>query len=274
MSSCNLFNMGIQTLKHNDIHALTGLTPEGWQNIVPIFDFYTKSNFCFPIKAVYDNKIVGIGTTIIHNDTAWLAHIIVHPDKRNQGIGQLITQTLIDSVKTKSCDTIHLIATDLGAPLYQKLGFVTETEYLFFKDIKPDQSWTTSKNIIPFAENFRKQVQSLDHQVSLENRMLHVEQHLKNGFIYLQDNKVEGYYLPTFGEGLIVANTATSGLELIKLRLKSKENASFPVDNLSAAAFFHQHNFKEFKTAKRMRLGQKKNWQPTKIYNRIGGHLG
>jgi GNAT superfamily N-acetyltransferase len=107
MSSCNLFNMGIQTLKHNDIHALTGLTPEGWQNIVPIFDFYTKSNFCFPIKAVYDNKIVGIGTTIIHNDTAWLAHIIVHPDKRNQGIGQLITQTLIDRVKTKSCDTSH-----------------------------------------------------------------------------------------------------------------------------------------------------------------------
>ena len=266
--------MDIQTLEYKDINVLTDLTPDGWQNIVSIFDFYTKSNFCFPIKVVHDNKILGIGTTIIRNDIAWLAHIIVHPDRRNQGIGKLITQTLIDSVKTKSCDTIYLIATDLGAPVYEKLGFVTETVYLFFKDIKPHQSWTTSKNIIPFSDNFRKQVESLDHQITLENRMLQVEQHLKNGFVYLQDNKVEGYYLPTFGEGLIVANTTLAGIELIKLRLTSKENAAFPIDNLSAAEFFHQHNFKEFKTAKRMRLGQKRNWQPTKIYNRIGGNFG
>jgi GNAT superfamily N-acetyltransferase len=266
--------MDIQPLEHNDINVLTDLTPDGWQNIVPIFDFYTKSNFCFPIKVVQSNKIIGIGTTIIHNDIAWLAHIIVHPDRRNQGIGQLITQTLVDSVKAKSCDTIHLIATDLGAPVYEKLGFVTETEYIFFKDIRPHQSWAISKNIIPFADNFRKQVESLDHYVSLENRMLQVEQHLKNGFVYLQNNNVEGYYLPTFGEGLIVADTASAGVELIKLRLTSKENAAFPIDNSNAAGFFHQHNFKEFKTAKRMRLGQKKNWQPTKIYNRIGGNFG
>ena len=266
--------MNIQTLEHNDINVLTELTPDGWQNIVPIFDFYTKSSFCFPIKVVHDNKIVGVGTTIIHNDVAWLAHIIVHPDRRNQGIGQLITQTLIDSIKTKSCDTIHLIATDLGAPVYEKLGFVTETEYLFFKDIKPHQSWRISKNIVPFADNFRKQIESLDYQVSLEHRMFQVEQHLENGFVYLEDNKVEGYYLPTFGEGLIVAYTTSAGVELIKFRLISKENAAFPIDNLIAAAFFHQHNFKEFKTAKRMRLGKKKNWQPTKIYNRIGGNLG
>ena len=95
--------MDIQPLEHNDINVLTDLTPDGWQNIVPIFDFYTKCNFCFPIKVVHGNKIVGIGTTIIHNDIAWLAHIIVHPDSRNQGIGQLITQTLVDSVKAKSC---------------------------------------------------------------------------------------------------------------------------------------------------------------------------
>jgi Acetyltransferase (GNAT) family len=210
-----------------------------------------------------ENKIVeynltASGTTIIQNDIAWLAHIIVRPDRRNQGIGKLITQALVESVKAKSCDTIHLIATDLGAPVYEKLGFVTETEYLFFKDIKPRQSGATSKNIIPFANNFRKQVESLDHHVSLENRMLQVEQHLKNGFVYLQDNKVEGYYLPTFGEGLIVADTASAGVELMKLRLTSKEHTAFPIDNSSAKGFFHQHNFKKFKTAKRMRFGHKK----------------
>jgi len=83
----------IQTLEHKEIVLLTDLQPPEWQDIVPTFDYYTKAAFCFPIKVTIDNKIVGIGTTIIHNDIAWLAHIIVHPDKRNKGIGQLITQT-------------------------------------------------------------------------------------------------------------------------------------------------------------------------------------
>jgi len=266
--------MDIHILEQNETELLKELTPDDWDDIVPAFDFYTKSNFCFPIKVVQDNKIAGIGTSIIHHNIAWLAHIIVLPDNRNQGIGQLITQTLINSLKAKSCDTVYLIATELGAPVYKKLGFVTETEYLFFRDIKPQQNWSTSDNIIPFEENFRKQVEHLDHQVSLENRMFHIEPHLKNSFVYLQDDKVEGYYLPNWGEGLIVANTTLAGVELIKLRLKTKENASFPINNASATAFFYQHNYKEFKSAKRMRLGKKKNWQPTKIYNRIGGNLG
>ena len=125
--------MEIQDLKQSEVGLLIDLQPQGWRDISPIFDFYSKSAFCFPVKATIDNKIVGIGTTVIHNDIAWLAHIIVHHDNRNKGIGQLITQTLVDSSKAKKCHTIYLIATDLGAPVYEKIGFETETEYLFFR---------------------------------------------------------------------------------------------------------------------------------------------
>ena len=266
--------MDIQTLENRDIHLITSLQPPGWQDIIPTIKFYTNSTFCFPIKVTIGNKIIGIGTTIVHADTAWLAHIIVHPDNRNQGIGKLITQTLVDSSQTKNCDTIYLLATDLGEPVYREIGFETETEYLFFKDLKPGGSWMTSKNIVSFTDNFKTQITNLDRYISGEDRFLQLDQHLTNAFVYLQNNIVEGFYLPTFGEGLIAANSNAAGHELMKLRLTTKDNAAFPIDNLSAAEFMYQNNFKEFKTAKRMRLGKKRIWKPKNIYNRIGGNLG
>lgn len=120
--------MRVQPLNHNDLNSLPGLQPDGWQDITPSFEFYTRSSFCFPLKIISDDKIVGIGTTIIHHDVAWLAHIIVQKDYRKKGIGQLITERLVDSLKPMNCETIYLLATDLGAPVYEKAGFETETE--------------------------------------------------------------------------------------------------------------------------------------------------
>lgn len=266
--------MNIQALEHSDINLIKELQPEGWPDITPIISFYVNSSFCFPIKISVDEKIVGIGTGIIHHDVAWLAHIIVHPDNRNQGIGKLITQHLVNSSKAKGCDTIYLIATELGEPVYKALGFETETEYLFFKDIRAPESWKRSENIVSFTEDFKTQIAKLDQQVSEENRFFHLEQYLADGYLYVQDDEVEGFYLPRFGEGLIIANSSAAGLELMKLRLKTKNNAVFPIDNVIAAAFMRENHFKELKIAKRMRSGTKRKWQAANIYNRIGGNLG
>lgn len=266
--------MDIQTLEHSDINLIPDLLPPGWEGVMPTIDFYTNSNFCFPIKVSIDKKIVGIGASIIHKDTAWLAHIIVHPDYRNQSIGKLITQTLVESSNSKCCDTIYLLATDLGEPVYKKVGFETETEYLYFKGEKAIGAFTNSENIVAFNSDFKKQISNLDRQVSGEDRMLQLEQHLSSGVVYLQDNDVMGFYLPSLGDGLIIANTNSAGQELMKLRLTSKDFASFPIENVSATEFIHQNNFKEVRREKRMRLGKNRNWQPSNIYNRIGGNLG
>lgn len=264
----------IQTLTHYEIGFLTELQPEGWPDIIPAFTFYLNSGFCFPIKVVIENKIAGIGAVIVHGDTAWLAHIIVHPEYRNRGIGRLITQALVESAYAKNCQTIYLIATDLGAPVYEKVGFITETEYIFFKDIHRGQKFEISLNITKYTNEYKMQIAKIDKQNSGEDRMFHLEQHLAGAYIYKQGNTVEGFYLPSFGEGLIVANTVSSGIELMKMRFSTREIAAFPVDNLSATEFMYQDNFKEYKSAKRMRLGKKKDWKAKNIYNRIGGNLG
>ncbi|HET6244598.1 MAG: GNAT family N-acetyltransferase [Bacteroidetes bacterium] len=266
--------MKIQTLQNSEIGLLKGLQPDGWQDIIPIFDFYTQTDFCFPVKVTINNKIVGIGAGIVHNNIAWLGHIIVHSDNRNKGIGKLITQSLIELMKTKHCEPIYLIATDLGASLYERIGFETETEYMFFKDINKKPNWLVSKNIKPITKDFHEQIYFIDKINSGEDRIFHIQKYFSRGFVYLHEKVVEGYYLPTFGEGLIIANRPTAGLELMKMRLLTKDNAAFPIDNLNAIEFMHQHNYQEFKRAKRMRFGSKQNWFPENIYNRIAGNLG
>lgn len=118
------------------------------------------------------------------------------------------------------------------------------------------------------------QIANLDKSVSGEDRLINLERHLAGSFIYRQSGVVEGFYLPTFGEGRVIAKTNFAGHERMKLRLTTRENVAFPMDNFSAIEFMYQNNFKEFRSAKRMRLGTKRTWQPERVYNRIGGNLG
>lgn len=266
--------MQIDSFTSNDIPFLTLLQPEGWHDIVPVYRFYNTSSFCYPIKITIANEIVGVGTTILHNNVAWLAHIIVHPDYRNRGIGKLITQALIDAIDSRVCKTIYLIATALGEPVYEKIGFEIETEYLFYNNVQPINNYIPSSNILPYNQIFHDQILHMDQYVSGENRMFHFEQYLSNACLYVDNNRVEGYYIPDFQEGLIIATSSKAGIELMTSRLMTKENVVFPIDNIEAIAFMRIQGLEPFKTAKRMRLGEIRTVAYSKIYNRIAGSIG
>lgn len=266
--------MNIQPLHQKDLPLILSLLPPGWDSAMPSIQFYTTADFCFPIKVSIDHKMVATGTVIIHKDVAWLAHIIVHPDHRNQGIGQMITKALVEVANSKNCDTIYLLATELGEPVYRKIGFETETEYLFFKGEGPIALGKKDECIAQYSLEYEKQISLLDHLVSGEERIFHLQHYLSKALVYVVDDKVEGYYLPTLGDGLIIATTSKAGHALMRLRLTAKDNVVFPVDNEDGAAFMKQHPFTAIRRQKRMRLGKERKWQPKNIYNRIGGNLG
>ncbi|SEO94326.1 GNAT family N-acetyltransferase [Mucilaginibacter sp. OK283] len=257
-----------------DIGLLNQLQPADWPDIVPNFYFYVDSPFCFPIKVVINDAIAGIGAAIIHADVAWLGHIIVHPEHRSKGIGFYITQNLVDIAHQHRCQTINLIATAMGAPVYEKAGFITETEYLFFKDIQIQLPGLPTLNIKPYQEKFLQQILAIDQTNSQENREPLLREHVKTGLIYCNDDTVEGYYLPGLGEGLIIANTACAGIELMKLHLRTNDKIAFPKNNSNAVNFLYEKGYKEIRTAKRMRLGKARNVIFSSIYNRIAGNIG
>lgn len=266
--------MDVHAFTRNDLDALAELRPDGWPDITPSFDYYIKSSFCFPVKITDNKKIVGTGATIIHRDVAWLAHIIVHKEYRKRGIGKLITETLIDSLKSSDCETIYLLATDLGAPVYEKVGFETETEYLFFKNINNKENGESTGRIVRYHEKFKNEIAVIDQITSGEDRMFHLEEHLQSGFVYIENDKVSGFYLPAFGDGLILATDAVAGLGLVKFHLKANDKLVFPRDNTVMTNFLYEKGYKETAIGKRMRLGKRRPVNFENIYNRIAGNLG
>jgi GNAT superfamily N-acetyltransferase len=263
-----------EPLLPSDLIHIPTLQPDGWYNIQPTHAFYTSVDFCFPLKLVIDGRIAGIGTGIVHGDVAWLGHIIVLPDFRNRGLGGIITKALVENMHAKNCKTIYLIATELGEPVYKKLGFETETEYVFFKDLVKNIDWNPSSEVTPYNPSHKEQIATIDKLVSGEDRMFHLERFLSNGFVHITDETVNGFYLPDFGDGFILATKLNAGLDLMRLRLAAKDNASFPIDNHDALDFMNKNNFQEFRKAKRMRLGPKRKLNLQFVYNRIGGNVG
>ncbi|SDM93320.1 Acetyltransferase (GNAT) domain-containing protein [Daejeonella rubra] len=266
--------MKIQTIDSRDIDLLNILQPQGWEDIRPYFYYYISSPSCDPIKISIGNKIAAVGTTIRHPDTAWLAHVIVHPDFRNQGLGQKLTEALIGRLDYEKIKTVYLDATDMGFPVYRKIGFEVETEYIHLDGELINQNLKDPAAVIPFQEKYRDKILQLDKQTSGENRGLIINDHLKSSLIYLKEGIVSGVYFPHFFEQAIIANDPEAGTELMKLRMRIKNKFRFPLGNQSGINFLIQNNYQKMRTSRKMILGLRREYFGEFNYNRISGGLG
>ena len=93
--------------------------------------------------------------------------------------------------------------------------------------------------------------------------------------VYLDEDKVMGYYIPDLKEGMIVADTKEAGIALMKIKYSTTDKAVLPSDNLTGMNFLQQNGFMETeRKGVRMILGKDIHWKPSAIYSRIGGNLG
>jgi GNAT superfamily N-acetyltransferase len=267
--------MQIENLNNADIEELVELQPEGWPDITIAFQYYLSHAFCNPIKITIDKKIVGIGCSILFEKSAWLAHIIVDAKYRQLGIGAKIVNSLLAHIKECGIDTSILIATEMGEPVYLKAGFETIAEYCFFKRETAPENHQISTFIQPYRTQFHAAILHLDAIVSGENRERLLQPYLVQSLVFVRDNVVQGFYIPSLGEGPIYAESIEAGKELMRLKYENVEKASLPIENQVAVGFLKDLGFVQLnKTGKRMVLGNKIDWKPEMIYSRIGGNLG
>jgi GNAT superfamily N-acetyltransferase len=265
--------MQILPLNQSDIDSLPQIQPTDWNDIRITISSYIEPDYIFPFKAEIDDILVGTGTAILHEKTGWLATIVTHNEYRNQGIGKQITEHLLSFLQTHNCENIYLIATALGEPVYKKVGFITESRYDFYKEINLEKL-EISENISPYQSAYKQAIFDLDKPISGEDRSQHLETFLLDSFVYLENEKVEGVYFPSFGDGLIVANTETAGLELMKKRFQKFNVASFPEENKTAHDFMLSAGYEPVMNPARMYFGKQMPWKPEGLYNRVGGNIG
>ncbi|TDE17555.1 GNAT family N-acetyltransferase [Dyadobacter psychrotolerans] len=266
--------MNFKAFEISDLSNLSELQPADWGDLLPRFQYFIDSTYCHPIKLVENGQMIAVGTSMLHNDTAWLACIVVHPDFRNRGLGNKLTQQLIDGIDHQQHPTIYLDATDFGYPVYKKLGFEIVSEYIHLKKQQPIEPYTLSKNISPFRSEFTDSLLRLDKEISGECRQGILTDFLGSAQVYVTGEDVQGFYIADWGDGPIIAKNNEAGLELLKLRSQERMGAVIPDSNETALNFLKTHGFETYKTSRRMLLGKHKNWQPTGSFNWISGQLG
>jgi len=265
----------IRKLKRADIPVIKELTPPEWNSDLGIeYPKHYGQDYFHPFVATIDGEIAGTGLATIHNNVSWLGNIIVRESYRNKGIGNAITTHLVDFSKSKGIDSILLFATELGLPVYRKIGFQYDSSYLFFKSDNPIKIDSLSRNISPIVNSDYARILELDYRITGEKREKLLTPALKTGFKF-QAEKLEGIYLPDFGKGLILSDTETAGIELLKYRL-SQDNSPvcIPGTNTAATHLFRLLGLYEYKRSPRLFFNRDINWDPQKIYSRGSGYFG
>lgn len=71
-----------------------------------------------------DGQVVGSATAIRYGrELAWIGMVLVLPQARRQGIGRALVRHAVTWLRQQRIGTVKLDATDLGASLYESLGF-------------------------------------------------------------------------------------------------------------------------------------------------------
>lgn len=258
-----------------DLGRIVPLQPEGWSDIVPYFSFYIEAPFCYPIKIVAGGNIVAVGSALLTAHTGWLAHIIVAPEYRQRGYGMAMSQRLVEIIEEYDRSTQLLIATDMGQPLYEKLGFYVACDYTFFEaEQMPPASERDDIRLLESRD--LPDLVALDRVATGEDRRDMLELYWQRGWVVVgDDDRLKGFYLPDLAEGPVVAMDSESGRALLRQRLGlSVEKAVLPSANRVGLGYLADLGLRVKSTAARMVRNGKDPLNPNLVFNRVGGHFG
>jgi GNAT superfamily N-acetyltransferase len=295
-------DFAIRPFEENDLGSISHLRPEGWDDLVPRFEFYLAAPFCFPVAGMVGRHIAAVGCAIVNGATGWIAHIIVDAPFRSGGFGRAITEHCIDDLESRGCETQLLVATALGEPLYKKLGFATVSTYNFYRvprlktgETDPSrgprlqtgavdpgrgprlETHTADPHIEPLLQPDLPQVYELDRELMGETRRHVLEWFNQDGWGYFdgRTRDLRGFFLPRAGEGLIAARDAEAGCALLAFKHSRPDCKSvLPAANAPGNEFLEAHEFEHYLEAPRMLRGKPVAWKPRALFSRIGGWYG
>lgn len=269
-------NPMIRELAASDISGLNSLPPTNWK-----FDYeafvkcFIADDFFHAFVIIQDEQVVGTGNVILKEKVGWLANIIVAGDYRGKGLGYKMTKFLVDFLNDRGCETQLLIATELGAAVYKKLGFRNITEYLCFdSEVALDFKYT--KSIRELKNSDLESVYQLDSDANGENRTHLIDKFYRDGLGFFNNaNELLGFFLPDFGRGLVLSRDKQAGIELLKLKHSKKgKRTLLPIDNQDGVNLLEGSGMRKGEKCTKMILGKENKWNPKYIYSYGSGYCG
>jgi GNAT superfamily N-acetyltransferase len=221
------------------------------------------------VVACQHDRVTGVSYAVSFGATGWIGNVAVDPDARGRGLGTAVSQAAMDWLRRAGVTTMLLTATEMGRPIYERLGFADDGVCygIWAGGQQPLPAPDGAAGIGPgrSAEALRQ-----DAEATGEDR---------GAFLGPLAARVRtpaarpggGYRIALpWGRGPVVAAEPDTARALVTdmLRADRDQVLSFPDSNTGAAELAAALGFRRTRRCTRMRLGLPvRGFRPERIFN-------
>jgi GNAT superfamily N-acetyltransferase len=223
------------------------------------------------VVAEVGGDLAGVAAGAVFAGTGWVGGVAVAPAHRRAGLGGALTEAVVGYLEGRGTATVLLHATALGRPVYQRLGFVPETDYLTLAGPTLPRS-SLGPPVRPGRADDLGAVLALDRAVTGEDRRrLLTALWPAGGLVAGGGGEPFGYHLasPWRSGGATIAGDPQTGLALldaVRAGDGDEVSISLPAANTAAVQALQAAGFRERDRTVRMHRGPHVPWRPAAMF--------
>lgn len=232
-----------------------------------------------------DGVLCGTASAISYGvEMAWIGMILVHPEFRGRGIAAQLMTTCISYLKQKQVRSIKLDATDMGRPVYLKLGFKDEEPIVRYVNENPEIASRPSEHITEVLDwseiaNLDNAAFGADRIALLKNLSVNgpAVQYSKSGSSNFGFGFARAGFYANF-IGPVVATSTSAAREIAQGLLTRLSGRPVMIDmlpsNKQADELAASCGFKSARVLTRMYLGEARKGKPNLVFGTAGFEWG
>jgi predicted N-acetyltransferase YhbS len=262
--------------------VVAGFLRQDWGDRRLNLEFVTRHAETRPFVADVDGLVIGTAVVSLNGPVAWIGTIWVDQSRRRQGIGLELTRVSIETAEAAGCRTLVLVATELGRPMYERLGFEVQTWYRILEapGLGSDER---DPRIRPFAAADLPAIVALDAPATGEDRA-----HILAAFaspdtasvLELDDGSLGGFVVRApWGGGATIAPRLGDAETILHARRigrgpDQRVRAGLLAENEAGLERLAATGWTEAWRAPRLIRGDPLTWQPSAIWGQFNHALG
>lgn len=241
------------------------------------------------LAATVDGEVAGLGGVTCYGPFAWLGLMAVDPAMQRRGIGQALVEALIVRAREIGSPVVLLDASDAGAPVYARLGFVVDDRVrVYTRELsasKLDGDSLARRSVTPLTLDDLPTLVDFDARFFGASReaLLAASLHLYAGHVFATHNEsgaLTGYVVvqeQRFGPWVAATPEAGEALLMHTLTLSYSGTLSVlvPALNRDAAKLLERSGFTSSRELRHMRFGGEPGLQRReRIYGQASFAIG
>jgi ribosomal protein S18 acetylase RimI-like enzyme len=266
--------------------VVAAILADDWGDRRAWFEFALASPSCRAFVAEGDDgRPVGSGVLTVHGSVGWIGTIWVASSMRRRGIGLALTEATIDAAEEAGCRTLVLVATEVGRPMYERLGFEIQTWYRTM-EAQPGSARREVGPPISGIRAFRPDdlpaMMALDRAATGEDRAVNLGMlATSEGTRVLErDGVVAGFVARApWGGGATVALRLDDAMAILDARRMAAKRGrrvrcGILLENKAGARALDAAGWTEAWRAPRMIRGDDLDWHPEHIWGQFNHAMG